>query len=126
MVFYGNTCKMNNKNLIPQNKRTKSEQREIAKKGGKASVKARREKKLMSAILADYLARQKGYDSFDKYIEKVLKRGNAATVNMIKTFADVIEGSRVKTETVLTINTDDEKVAAILAEYGVNKPESKD
>jgi CRISPR/Cas system CMR subunit Cmr6 (Cas7 group RAMP superfamily) len=113
-------------NLKPQNMRTKAEQRKIAQQGGKASVKARREKKLMSAILADYLARQKGYDSFDKYIEKVLKRGNAATVNMIKTFADVIEGSKVKTETVLTINTDDEKVAAVLAEYGITKPESKD
>jgi len=86
---------MNDKNLIPLNKRTKSEQREIAKKGGKASVKARREKKLMSAILADYLARQKGFDSFDKYIEKVLKRGDSSTVSMIKTFADVIEGNKM-------------------------------
>ena len=34
-------------NLKPQNTRTKEEQREIASKGGKASVKARREKKLL-------------------------------------------------------------------------------
>ena len=33
-----------NKNLKPQNKRTKSEQREIARKGGIASGKARKEK----------------------------------------------------------------------------------
>lgn len=116
---------MNDKNLIPQNKRTKKEQREIARKGGKASVKARREKKLMSAILADYLARQKGYDSFDQHIEKVLKRGDGATVNMIKTFADVIEGSKVKTETVLTINTDDQNVQQVLKEFGVNKSETE-
>ena len=37
-------------NLIPQNKRTKSEQREIAIKGGKASGKARREKKNMQQM----------------------------------------------------------------------------
>ena len=34
-------------NLKPQNTRTKEEQRKIASKGGKASVKARREKKLL-------------------------------------------------------------------------------
>lgn len=34
-------------NLIPQSERTKEEQREIAKKGGKASVEARRKKKTM-------------------------------------------------------------------------------
>lgn len=115
---------MNDKNLIPQNKRTKSEQREIARKGGRASVKARREKKLMSAILADYLARQKGYDSFDKYIEKVLKRGDGSTVNMIKTFADVIEGSKSKTETTLNVNIDDANVADILARHGISKSEN--
>lgn len=38
---------MNDENLIPQNKRTKSEQREIAKMGAKASAEARRQKKTM-------------------------------------------------------------------------------
>lgn len=38
---------MNDKNLVPQNKRTKSEQREIAKMGAKASAEARRQKKTM-------------------------------------------------------------------------------
>lgn len=37
----------NEKNLIPLSKRTKSEQREIAKKGGKKSGKVRRAKKTM-------------------------------------------------------------------------------
>ena len=36
---------MNDENLKPQNKRTKSEQREIARKGGIASGKSRRLKK---------------------------------------------------------------------------------
>ena len=43
------------KNLIPQSKRTKEEQREIAKKGGIASGIARREKKTVQKILGDFL-----------------------------------------------------------------------
>ena len=46
---------MNEKNLIPLNERTKSEQREIATQGGIASGKARREKKTIQKILIDYL-----------------------------------------------------------------------
>lgn len=38
-------------NLIPLNERTKEEQREIAKKGGVASGKARRKKKLLKEII---------------------------------------------------------------------------
>lgn len=41
----------NEQNLIPQNKRTKSEQTEIAKKGGKASGKSRRKKKYIKEQL---------------------------------------------------------------------------
>lgn len=37
----------NDENLIPQNKRTKSEQRRIAQLGGKKSGESRREKKIM-------------------------------------------------------------------------------
>ena len=44
-----------NKNLIPQNKRTKEEQREIARMGGIASGQARREKKTIQKILSDLL-----------------------------------------------------------------------
>ena len=38
---------MNSGNLVPQNKRTKKEQREIARKGGIRSGEVRRKKKLM-------------------------------------------------------------------------------
>lgn len=48
---------MNGQNLISQDKRTKSEQREIAKQGGIASGKARREKKAMRELLEDALAK---------------------------------------------------------------------
>lgn len=43
-------------NLIPQSERTKAEQRKIATKGGKASGKARREKKAMKDTLATLLS----------------------------------------------------------------------
>lgn len=48
---------MNEQNLISQNRRTKSEQRKIAKQGGIASGKARREKKAMRELLEDALAK---------------------------------------------------------------------
>lgn len=48
---------MNEQNLTPQNRRTKSKQREIAKQGGIASGKARREKKAMRELLEDALAK---------------------------------------------------------------------
>lgn len=43
------------KNLIPMNKRTKEEQKEIVIQGGKASGKARREKKLFRDIIEQLL-----------------------------------------------------------------------
>lgn len=45
----------NEQNLKPQNKRTKSEQRKIAQKGGKASGEARRKKKLLKECLDELL-----------------------------------------------------------------------
>ena len=46
----------NEKNLIPFNKRTESEQREIAQQGGIASGKARRRKRSMKEAADYYLA----------------------------------------------------------------------
>ena len=46
---------MNEQNLKPLNKRTKTEQREIAKKGGKASGKSRRKKKYIKEQLETLL-----------------------------------------------------------------------
>ncbi len=42
---------MNDKNLVPQSKRTKSEQRRIARQGGKASGEARRRKRTLRQCL---------------------------------------------------------------------------
>ena len=42
-------------NLIPLNKLTKEEQREICSKGGKASVQKRKEKKLLKDTINEFL-----------------------------------------------------------------------
>ena len=79
----------------------------------------------MSQIFSELLS-----NGLDKDIEKVspkiIRKGGAAAVSLMKTIAEATEGSKVKTETVLTINAEDEKVAAVLREYGINKPDSKD
>lgn len=54
---------MNEQNLIPLNQRTKSEQREIAKKGGEASAVARWKKKLLRELLA--LANEETIEDMD-------------------------------------------------------------
>ena len=61
-----------NKNLIPQSERTKDEQREIARMGGIASGKARREKKTIQKILGELLDGQiKDSPQFAKLASKM-------------------------------------------------------
>lgn len=68
-------------NLIPQSKRTKAEQREIARAGGIASGKARREKKALRETLEDLLAMP-------------LKAGKADELEKIKCIA-AIKGKNI-------------------------------
>lgn len=111
-------------NLKPQNTRTKAEQRKIARAGGKASGKARREKRLMSQIFAERLS--DGLDSdIEKVLPKIIRKGGAAAVSMMREIREATEGSKVKTETTLTINTEDEKVQQVLKDFGVNKSETE-
>ena len=49
---------MNNENLIPLNERTKDEPRAIRSKGGKASVRARRDKRTFRDTMQELLAIQ--------------------------------------------------------------------
>lgn len=111
---------------------TTEEAREIGRKGGKNSVKRRREKKLMSQIYADLLADQSGIKrggGIRAVAQEILNSTNvksvSARVALMRELREGTEGSKVKTETVLTINTDDEKIQQILKEHGVNKPESE-
>lgn len=60
----------NEQNLKPQNTRTKSEQREIARQGGIKSGEARREKKLIK----DRILERMGADDWDEYIDGIISR----------------------------------------------------
>ena len=62
----------NEKNLIPFDERTESEQREIARQGGIASGKARREKQKTQQILADLVSiKNKDLAMFQKLATKL-------------------------------------------------------
>lgn len=61
----------NVENLVPQNMRTKEEQRAIAKKGGIASGKARRRKRAMKDIISAFGKE----DAPDKVIAKLIQLG---------------------------------------------------
>jgi hypothetical protein len=105
---------MSEKDLIPLNERTKDEQKEIQSKGGKASGKARREKKLMSQILADYLQKEHEVtlkDSegniidnekipasqlIERTVSAILARGDSASATMIKTIGELTEGNKLR------------------------------
>lgn len=60
----------NEKNLIPVTKRTKSEAREISKKGGQASGVARRKKKTMKQAMNLLLSLPVKNDEFKEAIER--------------------------------------------------------
>lgn len=65
------------KNLIPQSERTKDEQREIARMGGIASGKARREKQQTKQILSELLSIQnKDFAVFQKLAQKLGLQGD--------------------------------------------------
>jgi hypothetical protein len=113
------------KNLIPQNRRTKAEQKKIARKGGVASGKARREKRLMSQIYAELISNGLDED-IEKASRRVMRKGGSPAISLMRELREGTEGSKIKTETVLTINADDEKVQQVLKEFGINKAESKD
>lgn len=61
---------MNENNLIPFNERTEDEQREIARAGGKASGKARRERKLIRQALEERFTADDMNEVCDKLIER--------------------------------------------------------
>lgn len=116
-----------------ENLKPKTSAKARGRLGGIKSGKSKRIKKLMSEIYADLLADQSGIkkgQGIPKVVEEILNKTDAKTtsarVALLRELREGTEGSKVKTETVLTINTDDEKIQQILKEHGVNKSESKD
>lgn len=113
--------------LISLADRTTEEQREIARKGGIKSGEVRKEKKLMSQILADYL--QKEHEvilrddqgeiidreklSADELIQRtitaVMARRDSSSVSLMKEIREATEGSKMALTgvTILATPTDE-------------------
>ena len=71
---------MNTDNLIPMNKRTKKEQREIAKKGGIASGKIRRKKRDRRKELEELLSQN--YEDDNKNTVKISELLNTTLIKI--------------------------------------------
>lgn len=95
-------------NLIPNSERTPEELKEMTTKGGIASGKARREKKLMSTIYAEFLEKEHGVIGKDglkknmtgnellsSVMSKILSRGDSASVSLMKEIREATEGSKI-------------------------------
>lgn len=93
-----------NGNLIPTNKRTKKEARELGSIGGKKSVQVRREKKRMADIYAAVLAKKydvdgkavEGADLIRDVIQAIISRQDSASVSMIKELREGIDGNKLE------------------------------
>ena len=91
---------MSKEDLISLADRTPEERKEIARKGGKASVEAKREKKLLSEIYAEVIAEMYGVDceegqSSKDIVKSILLRKDSAAVSMLKELREATEGSKI-------------------------------
>jgi len=71
----------------------------LGSRGGKKTGEAKREKKILSAIYADYLSKANGVDGYtdiNDVISAVLERGDSASVSMLKEIREATEGSKVE------------------------------
>ena len=97
-------------NLISLATRTTEEKREIAKKGGAKSAEVRREKKLLSAMYADILARGFSVDgerlSLDEVVSAIISQNNSASVSMLKEIREATEGSKFDVNNTTTTPTE--------------------
>lgn len=75
---------MNESNLIPQNKRTKEEQREIARKGGIASGKARKERKELKEELLILLSKGNTQEKISLALIKKAMKGDTKAFEVIR------------------------------------------
>lgn len=80
-------------NLIPQSERTKDEQREIARQGGIASGKARREKKIIEEAI---LRRMKAND-LDEIADGMIARAKKST-RAAEVLRDTVDGKPKETK----------------------------
>lgn len=99
-------------NLIPTNRRSKEEAKELGRAGGVKSGEVRRHKKLMSTIYAEFLAKKhkvKLEDETEKEVDgselmeivsrNILDRADSASVSLMKEIREATEGSKIAVHT---------------------------
>ena len=94
-------------NLKPFNELTQEEQRKLAKKGGIASGKARKEKKLLKELLEEALA--KGTDTDNEYVNitlALIKQANEGNVKAYEVIRDTL-GQKPIEKVEVSKNTDE-------------------
>lgn len=109
-------------NLVPQSERTKEEQREIARMGGIASGKVRRERKTIAEALRLVLAEkgnEQGLSRQELIVARVVKRlYDEGDIRDLKVLADVLGESEetINVKGVAPIVAADSKDAAEIAD----------
>ncbi len=91
---------MNEENLISFKERTEEEQREIARQGGIASGKARREKKLFKEAIEKKLGQ-----SLDSMIDSMIEQAQKGNVQAITFLRDTI-GEKPTDKVEAEVNSD--------------------
>ena len=94
----------NDENLIPLNKRTKREQREIQSKAGKASGKSRQKKKVVMDLIKEFLKSPATLESAKKFIAKSgIKDNTNAAALVASIFMEALAGNVSATKMILEI-----------------------
>ena len=110
----------NAKNLKPQNKRTKSEQRKIAQKGGVASGKKRRELKAFKDLLEAGLRQEiktesgKSYTRAEYIALKLIKTAENGNIKAFEVIRDTIgqkPADKVESKTEISVGKDLSKLS---------------
>ena len=89
---------MNDQNLVSLKTRTTEEKREIGIKGGRASGKIRRSKRLLSQIYADVIADLENLpkgQNLDSIVQEIVKKKQPHSVSMLKEIREATEGTKL-------------------------------
>ena len=97
---------MNKENLISLADRTTEEQREIAKKGGKASVKARQERKALKDELLLLLSKGDTQQKVSLALIQQALEGNTKAFEIIRDTIGEKPVDKIEQETMYTIKVD--------------------
>jgi hypothetical protein len=105
--------------------RSPEEARALGKKGGIASGLARKEKKLLSTLYADSLARGFGLEAsgltLEQVVSAILARCDSSSVSMLKEIREATEGGKLAIGGNVTI-VDDVPVKFVFVDPPARKP----